>query len=157
MDATPLVERRLSDRADSREYKRIRGSFFAVICRGSSTFARTLIQGEARENESMKQLTMWACNELALAVVLGLAIGCAGLSADTEVSRTEVELGSTSQALSHDRDLEDPDGVSAEAEPASEYTLFEADPVRPVAVLEKSELVAVTNTCLLYTSPSPRD
>ena len=32
-------------------------------------------------------------------------------------------------------------GASADA-----YTLFEADPVRPIAVLEKSGLVAVTNT-----------
>jgi len=39
------------------------------------------------------------------------------------------------------------DGGQAERRPsASAYTLFEADPVRPIAVLERSSLVAVTNT-----------
>src|SRR4051812_36057857 len=39
-----------------------------------------------------------------------------------------------------------PDNSLLQAKPASDYTLFEADPVRPIAVLPNSGLVAVANT-----------
>jgi hypothetical protein len=40
----------------------------------------------------------------------------------------------------------DPNYAGDAAEPARSYTLFEADPVRPIALLEKSGLSAVVNT-----------
>ncbi len=86
---------------------------------------------------------MWGRN--ALAGVLTLVAGCADLG-DGEVLRTGGPLGRTRQALSGGGDLRDPVAIDDELAPATDYTLFEADPVRPVAVLEKSELVAVTNT-----------
>jgi hypothetical protein len=52
---------------------------------------------------------------------------------------------STAQDLQLDPDFES-DDPRAQAEPASDYTLFEADPVRPIAVLPRSGLVAVANT-----------
>lgn len=57
------------------------------------------------------------------------------------------ELGSAALAISASSPVaakrEPP--ASHPPEPASDYTLFEADPVRPVAVLEQSRLVAVAN------------
>jgi hypothetical protein len=55
-------------------------------------------------------------------------------------------LGSSSQALKIDPSYDDPNSPGEEALPATDYTLFEADPVRPVAVLEGGRLVAVANT-----------
>jgi DNA-binding beta-propeller fold protein YncE len=40
----------------------------------------------------------------------------------------------------------EPENPLSRAQPASDYTLFEADPVRPIAVLPDSGLVAVANT-----------
>ena len=51
------------------------------------------------------------------------------------------ELAQTGQPL-----LLDPDFDGDGAVPASDYTLFEADPVRPVVTLAQSTVVAVTNT-----------
>src|SRR5687768_450378 len=60
--------------------------------------------------------------------------GCQKASDEVELSRSEKPL------------LLDPDFAGDGAKPADDYTLFEADPVRPVATLTKSSLVAVTNT-----------
>jgi DNA-binding beta-propeller fold protein YncE len=61
---------------------------------------------------------------------------------------TEPENAGTDTAA---RDLQldpdyQPDNPLVQAQPASDYTLFEADPVRPIAVLPSSGLVAVANT-----------
>jgi DNA-binding beta-propeller fold protein YncE len=76
-----------------------------------------------------------------------VALGCLCLSSACTPEGTEESsaLGALEQGLKLDPDFvsrTDPDP----AEPARDYTLFEADPVRPVAVLERSGLVAVTNT-----------
>jgi DNA-binding beta-propeller fold protein YncE len=57
-------------------------------------------------------------------------------SAATETSARDLQL---------DPDYE-PGTALVQAQPASDYTLFEADPVRPIAVLPSSGLVAVANT-----------
>jgi DNA-binding beta-propeller fold protein YncE len=54
-------------------------------------------------------------------------------------------LGQLAQGLALDPDFTSETDADP-AEPAHDYTLFEADPVRPVAVLSRSGLVAVTNT-----------
>ncbi|HKO91533.1 MAG TPA: hypothetical protein VJU61_10295, partial [Polyangiaceae bacterium] len=74
------------------------------------------------------------CGARALPVVLA-----ACQSAPTEPVATQA------QSLLLDPDFE-ASSASGAAEPARDYTLFEADPVRPVAVLRESGLVAVTNT-----------
>lgn len=56
------------------------------------------------------------------------------------------EPGSSSAPLKLDPNFVNPNDPSDSAEPARDYTLFEADPVRPIAVLERSGLVAVANT-----------
>ena len=53
---------------------------------------------------------------------------------------------STAAPLKLDRDFVNPNDPTDTAEPARDYTLFEVDPVRPIAVLEKSGLVAVADT-----------
>jgi len=77
----------------------------------------------------------------AAALLLGatsLALGACGQAESSEP-------GGVQQALELDPDFA-PDNPLAHALPASDYTLFEADPVRPVAVLADSGLVAVANT-----------
>src|SRR5688572_17395989 len=65
-------------------------------------------------------------------------------------SQTEQEivpsLGQHEQALRLDPEFDDSGDPNGLAEPALDYTLFEADPVRPIAVLEESGWVVVTNT-----------
>lgn len=53
----------------------------------------------------------------------------------------EAGLGTAAQPL-----LLDPDFEGDGTKPAHDYTLFEADPVRPVVTFSESSLVAVTNT-----------
>jgi len=54
-------------------------------------------------------------------------------------------LDTAARDLQLDPDFE-PDDPLSHAQPASDYTLFEADPVRPIALLPSSGLVAVANT-----------
>ncbi|HTV24175.1 MAG TPA: hypothetical protein VMG12_36030 [Polyangiaceae bacterium] len=71
-----------------------------------------------------------------------LPLACGNVeSAPTSVEDT----GANAEALQLDPDFA-PDRPGVHAEPADDYTLFEADPVRPVAVLPSTGLVAVTNT-----------
>lgn len=63
---------------------------------------------------------------------------CGGLVSDPAPAKRD-------QPLQLDPDF-DPENPLAHAEPASDYTLFEADPVRPIAVLPSTGLVAVANT-----------
>lgn len=58
----------------------------------------------------------------------------------------ETESDGVRTPLLLDPSFENPNDPDDRARPATDYTLFEADPVRPVAVLERSGLVAVTNT-----------
>ncbi|MET0409823.1 MAG: hypothetical protein ABW217_00940, partial [Polyangiaceae bacterium] len=71
---------------------------------------------------------------------LFLCVACSPDSAE----RSET-LGQLAQGLALDPELTSATDVDP-AEPAHDYTLFEADPVRPVALLARSGLVAVTNT-----------
>jgi hypothetical protein len=64
------------------------------------------------------------------------------LTACGPTSASEQSLGLSESASSL---INHPESEAAAAQ-AGPYTLFEADPVRPIAVLERSGLVAVTNT-----------
>src|SRR5688572_514820 len=68
------------------------------------------------------------------AVCASSLVGCQGAGDEVAAARTAQPL------------LLDPAFEGDGAEPAKDYTLFEADPVRPVATLAKSSMVAVTNT-----------
>ncbi len=82
----------------------------------------------------------------AIAVLLMFWSACALVESDEpEPSADGESLGRVGQALALDPSFADSSSTGA-ARPASDYTLFEADPVRPVAVLGRSGLIAVTNT-----------
>jgi len=57
----------------------------------------------------------------------------------------QADLGSSARGLQLDPDF-DPDSPIPHAAPADDYTSFEADPVRPVAVIPSTGLVAIANT-----------
>lgn len=78
-----------------------------------------------------------------LVISAAIAGACTSPEPGTELP---AELGRASQTLLLDPDFGSEDSPGERAEPARDYTLFEADPVRPVAVLQNSELIAVTNT-----------
>jgi len=89
----------------------------------------------------------WRIDRSRAVLSLGLlgALGgaaCGGLESSPLGSS---ELGSTAQALALDPTFA-PDDASARAAPADDYTSFEADPVRPLAVLGSTGLVAIVNT-----------
>jgi hypothetical protein len=67
------------------------------------------------------------------------AIGCGSTQPENAATDT------AARDLQLDPDYQ-PDNPPVQAQPASDYTLFEADPVRPIAVLPNSGLVAVANT-----------
>src|SRR5262245_60016841 len=77
-----------------------------------------------------------------------LALAGAGLLArcDCAVSDDAAAFASVGQAVRLDGQQQVEPRTSEGAEPAADYTLFEVGPVRPVAVLGSSGLVAVTNT-----------
>ncbi len=83
----------------------------------------------------------------ALHLVAAISLVICNLSA---CSQSEQEIapgvGKHAQALRLDPDFDDPGDANDTAEPARDYTLFEADPVRPIAVLEESGWVVVANT-----------
>jgi len=72
-------------------------------------------------------------------LVAACAAGCSaqGGSPPTESRQDPLKL---------DPSFENPNNPGDNVEPATDYTLFEVDPVRPVATLERSGLVLVTNT-----------
>ncbi len=71
-----------------------------------------------------------------------MALACGGEVGEAPAS----PLGSTTQALVTERLAKPPASPSEPVDPATDYTLFEADPVRPLAVSRESDLVLATNT-----------
>lgn len=96
--------------------------------------------GTARTGSSDLSFLDWSARTRSIGVLALLgatfATACAP-EADSDGTRTPLLL---------DPSFENPNDPDDRARPATDYTLFEADPVRPVAVLERSGLVAVTNT-----------
>src|SRR6187397_1808374 len=80
------------------------------------------------------------CAGALLLASMSLALGACG-----QADSSEPELGAGQQDPELDPNFA-PDDARAHALPASDYTLFEADPVRPIAVLSDSGMVAVANT-----------
>jgi len=68
-----------------------------------------------------------------------LAAGCSSLGSSPSI-------GSGTEPLKLDPSFVNPNNPSDKVDPAANYTLFEVDPVRPVATLANSGLVLVTNT-----------
>jgi hypothetical protein len=82
-------------------------------------------------------------------VAATVAVGCGSLS---EEGPNALELGAHSEAVERSAQplaldaRSEPEEETFRTAPADDYTLFEADPVRPVTVLDKSGLVVVVNT-----------
>lgn len=103
-----------------------------------------------RSRRARSEITWKGAGEGASGVVavfgcwLMLASACA---LPDDAATVEIErLGELAQPLALDPAFVRPNAPADAAEPARDYTLFEADPVRPVAVLSRSGVVAVTNT-----------
>jgi hypothetical protein len=78
-----------------------------------------------------------------LARALATVLACASCGGET--TPAPPALGSGSQALERASAGDDDSDPVRQTVPAADYTLFEADPVRPVAVLGQGRLVAVAN------------
>jgi hypothetical protein len=77
--------------------------------------------------------------------VLALSSLFLGVACSPDPAEQSDALARLAQGLALDPEFTSSTDVDP-AQPAHDYTLFEADPVRPVALLERSGLVAVTNT-----------
>jgi DNA-binding beta-propeller fold protein YncE len=104
--------------------------------------AKTSVTGPQRPEVGPRRGALLEARRSA-AGVLAAALACASCGGET--TPTVSTLGNASQALqlgSTDDETSDP---VRQTLPAADYTLFEADPVRPVAVLDQNRLIAVTN------------
>src|SRR5262249_35258446 len=87
------------------------------------------------EFETNPRLTAW--------LLAGLAATCLALTGCVSGADDKPEKP---LPLKLDPDFVNPNDPGDAVEPAKDYTLFEVDLVRPIAVLDRSGMVAVTNT-----------